>query len=179
MKNCKDCMKTYVVKTESRRINIRLVFWGLAIVTDWERDEWHEALLIALFPYSKLQSGIAYSHEYPYLTRHLWGNWWWIDREAKRWLRVEFPFVNSREHKGRFVQIPKGEYDDLKYHAEGRCLDIQIYVGSAYQEIIDGLSNVEGKTMDREAIIEHLKSHKQSYTDAMCADWLKFHGKGK
>ncbi len=169
-------MKTYVVKTEARRINIRLVFWGLAIVTDWERDEWNEALLIALFPYAKLQSGIACKHEYPYLTRHLWGNWWWIDRKAKKHLP---PYLERQRKRARVVQITRGEYDDLKYHYTCSRKEVEIYVGWAYQEIIDGLSKVEGKTMDREAIIEHLKSHKSSYTELCVKDWDKCHAPQK
>ena len=160
-------MKTYVVKTEARRINIRLVFWGLAIVTDWKWNEWREELLIAMFPYSR---------EYKFLSLHLWKNWWWIDRITRKWIKLHY---EPKYKPSYFVEITQGEYDDMKYHCTCSRKEVEMYVGSAYQEIIDGLSKVEGKTMDREAMIEHLKSHKSSYTELCVEDWDKCHAPQK
>jgi hypothetical protein len=168
-------MKTYVVKTIARRINIRFVFWGLAIVTDWERDEWAEAIMIAMFPFAEIHNGVCTTSEYPFLTRHLWRNWWWIGKSAKRWLKSGYPFVRAREYGFRMVSIPRADYLSLKNSSQSTSMEIEAYVGGAYQDIIDGLSGVTGKTMDREAIIQFLKTHKAIYTAETLRDWSKMH----
>lgn len=92
-----------IVLSEWSRLNFEFKFWGLAKVTEWKRDLWHEDAIVAMFPTSK--------HEYPFLTFHIHGNWWWCSKRARKLIAKFQPKPWSTWY---FVTICNEEYESLK-----------------------------------------------------------------
>lgn len=158
-------MKTYVVNLIPA-VNIRLYFWGLALVTVAEDDPWVAWFRRFMFPSSR--------KEYWFLTRHLWRNWWWIGATARKRLWKERP----REFK-RFSglsQIPTYQLKAIKLKAAENILNERELARACFDMMIGGLENIKDKPVNAAALQEHFKDWKEIFITDLLESKYKLGG---